>query len=471
MLAAVCSDDQPAAKADDKQAEKWWIDRSLTVSAQPAPAPALKYGLLPRLFDRKEGNAVPIYLRLAHQQKDATQREWLTIPTKWNELPLDRLPIKEAREFLHKHRLLLQQLDLGARRKTAEWNYTLDQGSVIEMLFPDMPTLRDLVPLLVLRARVEIAEGNFAAAAHALETGFAFSRHIAEGPSLIHDLVAIRDANLLSECLLDWMERPGAPNLYWSLTVMPRPFIDMRGGFDFEYKTFEWEFPELANLDQERTAEQWDALLAQVRKKREHILQMEKEATPRDAVPGTTAADPATKSPDLPAAKKYLTERLGLAAGDVDAMPPARILLVYLVNFYHEARDDYFKTAYLPYRLSIPIFLEAEKRLKSAPSTEATRFALWLLPAIGKAQPSQVRLERRLAALRVIEALRLHAAAHDGQLPDKLSDVTAVPVPDDPGTGRPFEYQREGATATLTSRLADLPPEGTNFRYRITVRK
>ena len=43
----------------------------------------------------------------------------------------------------------------------------------------------------------------------------------------------------------------------------------------------------------------------------------------------------------------------------------------------------------------------------------------------------------------MVEALRMYAAAHDGTLPDKLDDVSEVPVPADPGTGLPFEYSRD----------------------------
>jgi hypothetical protein len=82
-----------------------------------------------------------------------------------------------------------------------------------------------------------------------------------------------------------------------------------------------------------------------------------------------------------------------------------------------------------------------------------------------------VRLERKLAALRAIEALRMHAAVHGGQLPNKLHEVTIVPVPNDPGTGQPFEYQREGQSATLISRIPGEKLETTGLRYRITIRK
>ncbi len=65
----------------------------------------------------------------------------------------------------------------------------------------------------------------------------------------------------------------------------------------------------------------------------------------------------------------------------------------------------------------------------------------------------------------------MHAAAHGGQLPDKLDQVTIVPAPNDPGTAQPFEYQSEGRTATLTSRISGEPLNTTGLRYRMTLRK
>ena len=65
----------------------------------------------------------------------------------------------------------------------------------------------------------------------------------------------------------------------------------------------------------------------------------------------------------------------------------------------------------------------------------------------------------------------MHAAVNGGQLPDQLDEVTIVPVPNDPVTGRSFEYQRDGQTATLISRIPGEKLETTGLRYRITIRK
>jgi hypothetical protein len=145
------------------------------------------------------------------------------------------------------------------------------------------------------------------------------------------------------------------------------------------------------------------------------------------------------------------------------------VLVRYVSNYYHELRDEVFKAAYLPFPEGRTLSAEAEKRLKSAPDTQAADLARMFLPAIPKVRLAQVRLERKLAALRAIETLRMHAA-QSGKLPDKLDRVTIVPVPNDPGTGKPFEYRLEGKTATLSSRIAREPLATTGLRYRVTLK-
>jgi hypothetical protein len=464
-----------AAEGAKPQAEdKWYLDRSLTLSPQPEPRLALEYRLSPLASELKDGNAVPIYLRLNFEKNDATRRDWRETPEKWNTMPIDKIPLKEANEFLNRYKNFLRQFELGARRKTAEWNYTIDQGSVIDILLPDAQMMRGYVPMMVLKVRVELAEGDFAAAAHWLETGFAFSRHVANGPFLINRLVGVACASQFADCLLDFVQQRDAPNLYWSAAALPRPLIDLRDAMDFEYRFLEKQFPDLADLDQPRSPEQWDAVLKNLRTAYRPLFGLANESgadRPPKTLAGNEPTDPASKSPDLPAAHKYLTQRMKMAAEKVDAMPPAQVLLLYLVGSYNEFRDDAYKATFLPYPEARRVFAEAEVRRKAAPNTDGKHFADALLPAIEKVQWAQTRLDRNIAALRVVEALRMYAAAHDGALPDKLSEAMAAPIPDDPGTGKPFEYQRDGDAATLISRIPDEKLSDTGLRYRLVMKR
>src|SRR5438128_2181830 len=174
------------SRAAEPDGEKWLVDRALTVSAAAPTPPVLKYKLFPLASELRDGNAVPIYLRLVHGQTDAARKRWVELPKQWNELPIDRVPLVQAKEFLYSPsdgmNYQLEQLDWGARSKFADWNYTIRPGQVIELLLPDVSEMRGYVPMMVLRARVHLAESNFAAAARSIETGFAFSRHVAEAP-------------------------------------------------------------------------------------------------------------------------------------------------------------------------------------------------------------------------------------------------------------------------------------------------
>ncbi|HZY87413.1 MAG TPA: hypothetical protein VFE78_21430 [Gemmataceae bacterium] len=468
----------PALRAQDKAPSPWAIDRTLSVSPRAAPVPALKYRLLPLSSELKEGNAVPIYLRLIHEQSDATQKYWTETPRQWNKLPVDKLPVEQIREFLRDRRFahFPRQLELAARRRTTEWNYTLDDGNPIGLLLPDVQIMRTYAPLLVLQVRLALAEGDFPKAAHRLETCFAFSRHVGDGPTLVHSMAAFALASQFTDAVGDFVERPGAPNLYWALTALPRPLLDPRGALGWEYHLLENQFPELGDLDRARTAEQWDGLLRRVRAEVRAIALSEDVRKPPqfpDWFPKHYAPeDTAAKSPDLAAARKSVARSKGLSADKVEAMPPAQVLLLYLVDTYHEKRDDLYRGFYLPYPRAFPLFEAATGRLRQAPTSEGAVLARMFLPDLPKVISREARLERSLAALRVIEALRLYAAAHDGRLPDKLIEVTEAPLPNDPGTGRPFEYSRDGDAGALVGRpLPGDPLPNNGIRYRVTLRK
>jgi hypothetical protein len=460
-----------AQNPTEKPSEQWFIDRSINVTAQTVSIPVLKYRLFPLAPDLKEGNAVPIYLRLAHEQNDSTRREWKDKPAEWNKLPLDQIPLEEARKFLNKYSKLMKQLEFGAKRRNAEWNYVFDAGDPISILLPDAQWMRVYGAMLVLQARVEIAEGDYAAAAHTFETGFAFVRHISEGPFLINGLVAIAIANQFTDALADWVSHGNSPNLYWSITALPRPLVDLRKKYGFEYRMLEMQFPDLADLKRERSPAEWNAALRRVRTEFDRISGLDKESDRFPGLPHTAPTVPAAESPELPAAQEYLIEQLHIPAPKVNSMPAAQVILLCLGGIYNEARDDLFKATNLPTPQAIPVVDAAQKRLRAMPNTETSRLPAMFLPAIPKVIVAVNRLDRKIEALRVMEAIRLYAAGHEGQLPDKLVDITEVPLPNDPGTGLPFEYERDKDTATLIApplKTAADPKSGQ--RYRLTIK-
>jgi hypothetical protein len=70
------------------------------------------------------------------------------------------------------------------------------------------------------------------------------------------------------------------------------------------------------------------------------------------------------------------------------------------------------------------------------------------------------RLDRHVAALQCIEAIRLYTAKN-GEFPSFLSNITDVAIPDDPVIGKPFMYQHTGSKAILEAPA----PEGATAKY------
>ena len=98
--------------------------------------------------------------------------------------------------------------------------------------------------------------------------------------------------------------------------------------------------------------------------------------------------------------------------------------------------------------------------------------ACLLLPASKPATFAPVCLQREIAALQTIEALRMAAASNNGQFPPSLEQLPQCPAPLDPATGKFIDYQSKDGTAILTLP----PPEGRSAqqggkRYELRLRQ
>ena len=97
---------------------------------------------------------------------------------------------------------------------------------------------------------LEVAEGRIDSAIHWLQTGLALARHVGQNSStIIQSLVAASNTMLMAVPLEDLIQAPGAPNLYWALANLPRPFLDISTALDGEKTLLEKEFPQLKRLE------------------------------------------------------------------------------------------------------------------------------------------------------------------------------------------------------------------------------
>lgn len=439
--------------------------RALEVSPAGPPAEALRYRFLPLVSERTPGDAAPIYLRAttrAEMGKEATQilQEGRPKWEEWLALPMDEFPAAEARTMVNHFASRLEQFGFAARRRTCDWNYTLPEQreNAIEILLPDAQDLRNWGFLLALKARVEIAEGKTSEAVRTIETGLALGRHMSEAPFLINALVGMAIARQMLDRVEDLIARPGMPNLYWALTALPRPFIPVRPAMEHEQKLFEWMVPGLEDTDRPRTLAEWTAMLERFYDKLSSL----------DAL----LSQEQGKGDPLPDFDTFRAEALRRARADeafANQAPSERAILLYLASRYRAVRDETFKLGYLPYAEAVPFHEERERAGKAAAEGDSfLQIFVKFQPALRTAHRAEAQLDRRIAALRAVEALRMARAQLGGKWPATLDEVKAVPVPLDPVTGRAFDYRVEDAAAVLST--PDHQPQPGSATYRLTAR-
>jgi len=106
------------------------------------------------------------------------------------------------------------------------------------------------------------------------------------------------------------------------------------------------------------------------------------------------------------------------------------------------------------------------------PFIDLTEKAKWIEPDTKKKVHSLMnRLDRHLAVLQCLEAMRLYSASHEGKFPKQLSDITRIAVPNDPATGKPFIYSRTGSQVVLEIPASGEETERDTMRYELNLKE
>lgn len=445
--------------------------RELTVSPADVPIPALKYRLIPRISDLNPGNAALLYLRIRHEMTDPEPLKRMDRLSETLDKPMAEFPRDEVRELVDGFGSRLRQIEFGTFRQTCDWGFSLPEQrrEVINILLPDTQEMRRWARLLALKIRLEVAEGKTEEALRTIQTELAFGRHVGENPFIIGSLVGIAIENVTLRRMEELLTQPGAPNLYWALTDLPRPLIDMRGSLSQEERMVENMIPELNEIDGPRNAAEWAAYLSKVyggmvnlasAMTGNEIPAAIRELKTQDVIAFRTAA--------LAEAKAFLRSRKGLTDDQLQVMTDDQLVATFVVGRYREVRDEIFKLSNLPFPETIGPYNKSEKECKALTDSPLAVFAE-LFPSIISGRIASARLDRNVAAYRTLEALRIYAARHDGGLPKSLADVTEVPIPLDPATDKPFEYRLDGKSAILLAPTIDNRPM-TGIHWRISVR-
>lgn len=462
----------------------------LDVRPMASPEPALKYLLLPEVRELKPGNPAQYYLRCFMEQRNffftkgsISQRDrYLT-------MPLSQLVTEKVRNYgggaLY-GKGPLNQVDWAARLNALDWEMVgrlETEGR--ELALPELGPLGLLGPNLQVRLRIEVAGRRYEEAVYTVKTMFALARHLGEYPAEAANHFGLAIAHRAVDSLEEMVQQPDAPNLYWALTDLPCPLVDMRKGLQGGSTLTATEFRPiredaamteeelekvvsrlsgLMGFDREQSGRTVHSLRSSLLNRvkdadRIHAIRQRLFATRRSILIG----QPSNKQPAITMLKRAL--EITTIKDRIDRFPPLQVILLDEMRQFEIHRDERMKLLGLaPWQID-------SLNNEYGKSKEDCLFADFL-PDVGSARRAQARLGQRLALLRHVEAIRLHAAGHDGKLPEQLSEI-AVPLPVDPFTGKSFVFQKEGANVHLQG----CPPRRDdknatyNVRYEIRIRK
>lgn len=439
----------------------------LTLRPKSTDIPTLRYSLLPDLRDRKPGNAALLYYRaFSPEYRGLYLPETEKAFGEWSKDSRKTPP--DALKFV-KDMSQLKEVDRAARRAYCDWEREpriREEG--IGLLLPDIQAMRVFGRAIGARARFELHEKNFSKAQYSIQTGLSMARDICKGPTLIEYLVGLAVATSILEDVEAWIDQPDSPNLYWSLTALPTPFASLRRAIGGERIMIDNLLPDVREqLYKSQLKPMSPTQLSRVIS----LLAKGESALYVGNQPKVSWGHRLGQSILLSAKYDHALKELKKAKygnDDLDKLPMMQIVICYEVLTYDHYLDEVRKVLSIPYpqaRISLQKSVKEQRKNLKSPSRGSVLAAL-LLPAVESVLGAQVRIERRIAALRCIEALRLHAAANQGNYPDKLSDIKIVPIPIDPVTGNSFLYGKQGDKATLTGPA----PEGESAHSRNTLK-
>lgn len=437
----------------------------LSISPAEAPDPPLEHRLHLPLDLREPGNSVPWWYRSILEFGRIRQAGYFDAMNEnhdaWMDGPVSSMPVEDVREFMNQLQGIVHSAHDAARQRETEWNLDVEelQGpETIEFLLSEFQEMRQLSRLLILDARVAIADGRFEDAIDDLRTNYRLSQDVQEPQLIINSLIGIAISTVGHKTVLDLIDAPDSPNMYWALASLPRPLHNMQEALSFEVRICSRIFPWLESVDQLRSNDEWRAEFRQSLRNLEAIgdsmLQF------RD-VPNWQL-DMATTAMVLRNYSRAKDDLVawGYDADEVEQMPVGQVIAEHGSLLIRKTSERIERWVMLADSLSngaaVWQALEAEEDRLIADgmlgpamhSHETLPLVGLLLPAVTQGWQATLNADGKLALLQTLEAIRMQAAV-DGAWPASLDAVTIVPVPLNPVTGEPFTYTKDGNHAVL----------------------
>lgn len=455
-----------------QQAEKKSEERPEPLKVQPAgePSPALNYRLYPARWELKPGSALLHFSRaqiMFLQFPKKTQTEWQL----WfgdDKTPTDQ----ELATAVDSLQQVFNELHDLAQSEDLTWDHRIRDlrgPGVYSYLLPDVQESRAMARMLRLKIKHQLKQRDFDGAISSISDGMRLAEFVGQGETLIQKLVGISIANIMRDCIQEAISTPGCPNLYWALACIPQPLMNVSESILWELSNIRRVLPVLAEAETQNWTEveatkKWASLVADL------------GAFGSDGLGGGDTSATVVLAIASVTSVETARERLladGIPEERLASMPTMQIILLDASRELRRIGDNLGKANLLPVAIAKPL-LERENTLfqewvaKYRTSTVGAVIGGLLFPGVQQAREAETRMLMNHNRLMTLEALRMHAAEHDGELPMSLEELSPVPAMSDPYTGREFEYTIENTDGQKILILTTAGP--LNYKPMIELR-
>lgn len=415
----------------------------LKVEPADEPKPALKYRLYPARSELRPGSALLHYMRaqmMFSEMPKEKQTEWQTF---WDDgkNPDDH----ELAAAVAALQNIYSELHDLAMSEDMTWDHRIRDlrgPAIYSYLLPDVQQSRAMARLLRLKVKHQLRQREFDGAISTISDGLRLAEFVGQGETLIQKLVGIAITSIMGECIQDAISTSGCPNLYWALATVPHPLLDINESVLWELNNIRHVLPALSEAEtatwtEAESIRKWSSLLEDLR--------------------FLGGFDSGSKQTQLALAIASVTfvgaahERLlasGVAEERVAKLPALQIVLMDASRELRRVGDDMGKAHLLPFYLAEPLLQQENDKFQkwiraNRMSSVGATIGGSLFPAILQTKLAETRMLLRHSRLMTLEALRMHVATHNGELPESLDALSPVPAMPDPYTNKPLGYKIE----------------------------
>ena len=437
--------------------------KPLAVSPAPEPSPALRYRLYPGKWELRPGSALLHYARaqiLFQQMAKETTTEWQQWATD-EANPTD----EQLSSAVDRLKYVYAELHGLAMSEDLTWDHRIRDlrgPEVYTFLLPDVQEARAMARLLRIRITHQIRQRDFDGVFSSVSDGFRLAEFVGQGETLIQKLVGIAIAAIMRDALEEVISTPGCPNLYWAIASVPPSLVNISQSAVWEFDNIQRVLPVLAEAEDAEWSEaeatkKWATLVSDL-----GILSGDSSSAGRDsqlalAIASVTFVDSA----------RQRLQAGGIEADRLSKLPALQVVLIDAAREVRRVSDDLAKAHLLPAYLADPVLEREDAKFQTwlrenRLSSVGAAIGGLLFPAVRQVKVAETRTLLGHARLMTLEAIRMYASEHDGQLPKSLDQLSTVPAMPDPFTNKPFEYRVEAIDGKPTLILTAAGP--TNYR-------